>query len=205
MSCTEIFTFDKAGNAHFGGEIQNAWCGGMAIWREMEERYLPAYVPDYIKHLIWYRPDMTPEEIERFTGFKPTRVSTMPFGQDNPMQEVWDLADNQSVPEHERIVLFTTFDRCLVKREDIPKVLEAFRKFEGETNLPEQANIIEKLMDDENCIAIGWNQTSVNVDTWENAGGYDEEKDETIPYNCLTGDNHFWLFDELKEANSHDE
>ena len=45
---------------------------------------------------------------------------------------------------------------------------------------------------------VGWNQTSVNCDTWEGYS-YDEDKDETIPYNCLKQDEHYWLFDELKE------
>lgn len=108
-------------------------------------------------------------------------------------------------PLRDRIVLFTTFDNCLVKKEDIPRVIEALRAFEGddhkgETNLGEQADILQTIYDDPETIAVGWNQTSVTVESWENIGGYDEEKDEAIPYNCLTGDKHYWLFDELKEV-----
>ena len=54
------------------------------------------------------------------------------------------------------------------------------------------------MLSSDNCIAVGWNQTSVNGDTWKNYGGYDEEKDECIPYNCLTMNKHWYLFDEEK-------
>ena len=47
---------------------------------------------------------------------------------------------------------------------------------------------------------MGWNGTSVTSENWANTGGYDEEAEEALPYNCLTGDRHFWLFDELKEG-----
>ncbi len=164
MSYTEIFSFDKDGNANFAGEVSNAWRGAMAVWNIMQKRYIP-----------------------RKEGMR------------SIMQDVWDLAGNPQIPEHERIVLFTTFDHCLVKRDNAQKVIDAFRKFEGDTSLPEQADIIEELIRNDNCIAIGWNQTSVNTTTWGNAGGYDEEKDISIPYNCLTGDAHFWLFEDNDE------
>lgn len=185
MSYTEIFGFDLEGNAHFEGEAHNAWRGGMAIWRIMELRHLPPLPPQY--------------------GMECHRYSTFPVGgKENPMKEIWDLADNPDIPVDQRIVLFTTFDNCLVKKEDLPRVIEALRAFEGEdhrgeTNLGEQADILEQIAKDPEVIAVGWNQTSVNTDTWSNAGGYDDVKDEPIPYNCLTGDTHYWLFDELKE------
>ena len=148
---------------------------------------------------------MTAEEIEARNGFKPRRTAPTLGKGDNPAREIWALADNLEVPAHERIVLFTTFDDCLVKKEDIPRVVEALRAFEGddhkgETNLAEQADILQAIYDDPDTIAVGWNQTSVIVESWANTGGYDEGKDEPIPYNCLTGGKHYWLFDELKEA-----
>ena len=32
MSCTEIFGFDKNGDAYYYDSVENAWRGGMAIW-----------------------------------------------------------------------------------------------------------------------------------------------------------------------------
>jgi len=202
MSYTEIYSFDMDGNAHFAAEVHNAWRGAMSVWNIMEERHLPPYIPEYVKLCNWYHPGMTAEEIEVKNGFKPRRTAPTLGKGDSPAHEIWALADNQEIPLHERIVLFTTFDDCLVKKEDLHRVIEAFRAFEGEdhqgeTNLGEQADALEKIAADPEIIAVGWNQTSVNTDTWCNAGGYDDVKDEPIPYNCLTGDMHYWLFDEI--------
>lgn len=175
MSCTEIYAFDKDGNAYEVSEIRNAWRGAMAIWRTMEERHLPP---------------------KTFYGQKMSRLCG--FNQKDA-DEVWGLFDNTKVPEHERIVLGTTFDKCLVKKEDFPKVIEAFRKFGGETSLPEQADILEKLLDDDDCIAVGWDQNDISESFWLK---YDDEMDTTHPYNCLTMADHWWLFDDLKSENS---
>jgi len=64
--------------------------------------------------------------------------------------------------------------------------------------LPEQAEILRKIAEDDNVIAVGWSQNSVSCEGWDAAGGYDEETEESLPYNCLTGTKHYWLFDELK-------
>lgn len=163
MSCTEIYSFDRNGDAYPYAEVKNAWRGAMAIWRIMEARHLP---PVSCSRL------MNPREAGA----------------------VWNLCDDKSVPEHERIVMLSTMDKCLVKKENLARLIEAFRKFEGDTSLPEQADILEKLLEDEDCIAVGWNQTSVTVPFWIR---FDEEKDEEAPYNCLHREEHFWLFEDL--------
>lgn len=201
MSYTEIYAFNKEGKAYFYDQVHNAWRGAMAVWGIMEDRHLPLYIPGYIKCCNWYRPGMSAEEIVRRNGFKPSRISISISTDEkpDPADEVWALAENPDVPLHEKIVMHTTFDHCLVKREDIRRVVDAFRQFDGETSLKEQADILERMEADPEIIAVGWNQTSVNADNWANAGGYDED-DEWIPYNCLTGDKHYWLFDVLRMA-----
>ena len=196
MSCTEIYAFDKAGNAGLFGETKNSWRGGMAVWKIMEARHLPQYIPEYVKHMSRYRPGMTPAELEEMIGYRPSRTVTI--GNENPTKEIWELADNPIIPRHEGIVLFTTFDNALVRREHFQEVIDAFRAFGGKTSLPEQADILEKMLLQDDIIAAGWKQTSVNGDTWENAGGYNEETEESIPYNCLTGTRHYWIFDEIE-------
>lgn len=179
MSYTEIYAFGKDGNAYLAAEVHNAWRGSMAVWQTMEKRYLPQFYDH---------------------GVKTTRLLSGKQGEDDPAREVWALADNLEIPLHERIAMSVTFDDCLVKAEDIPRVVDAFRKFGGETSLKEQADILEKLLElDPDVIAVGWNGTSVTAENWANTGGYDEENEEVLPYNCLTGDRHYWLFDELKE------
>lgn len=198
MSYTEIYAFDKAGLPRLYGEVHNSWRGAVAVWNIMEDRYLPPFVPGYIKSCNWYHPGLTPKEIEQRIGYKPKRA-TCYEEKEEPAREIWNLVDNPEIPEHEKIVLYTTFDNCLVRAENLPAVIAAFRQFEGETSLKEQADILQGAADDQEIIAVGWNQTSVNGDSWYNAGGYDEEAEESLPYNCLTGDKHYWLFDELKK------
>lgn len=194
MSSTELFGFDRSGDAYFLGETQNSWRGAMAIWGILEEKYLPSYIPDFIKACNWYQPDMSFEEVARRNGYKPSRITSLI--EEKGMKEIWDLADSDKVSMTDKIVLFTTFDKCLVKKQDLPRAIEAFRAFEGETSLKEQADILEQAFGYEDCIAIGWNQTSINGDSWDCMGPCDEEGNGT-PYNCLTQNEHYWLFDEL--------
>ena len=199
MSTTEIYAFGKDGYAYLYSETRNAWRGGMAIWQLLEERHLPMYIPEWVDATRWYMPGMTDEDMIRHIGFRPTRCTPHFKPERDPMQDIWALQHNKEIPLHERICLYTTLDKALVKRENIPGVIEAFRKFGGETSLPEQADILEKMLSEPDIIAVGWNQTSVNADNWETLGEYDEENDVNKPYNCLTGKEHFWVFDELEQ------
>ena len=167
MSYTEIYKFDRDGCAVFAGQVRNAFRGAWSVWTTMEQRHLPPVT-------------VCGHTMTRLIGDK--------------AMEIWKLQSNKSVPEHERIVLLSTMDKCLVKKENLPRLIEAFRKFEGETSLPHQADILEDLLKDDDCIAVGWNQTSVNAPFWISCDG-----DEEIPYNCLTQSDHFWLFDDLNE------
>lgn len=176
MSCTEIYKFNRQGDAHLYGEVQNAWRGAMAIWLALEEKYLPPY------------------ESEWMGSGSPSRVFTM---MPETMKEIWNLCESDKVTRSEKICLHTTFDKCLIHKEDIPEVVKAFREFKGETSLNEQADILEKLANDDDCIAVGWNQTSCTTPSWEDYNGYDDENDIPIPYNCITGEEHYWLFDDL--------
>lgn len=193
MSYTEIFAFNKAGLCCEEYAIKNAFRGAMAVWSIMEEKYLPTYRPRYV-------PDsMTMEEFEQRFGYKPSRLSiTSVSEKENPMNEIWELFDNKSVSLDDRIVLGTTLDNVLVRRAEIGKVIDAFRNFDGETNLKEQADILAEIMKDKNISAIGWNQTSVNADTWMSIGIPGENGEERRPYNYQEQDDHWWLFDELE-------
>ena len=182
MSCTEIYGFDHAGDAYLYGSVQNSWRGGMAIWRILEDKYLPPYIPDYVKYCYWYYEGMLYDLLVEKNGFKPTRLTSP---EDKALEEIWNLYHNEKVPFAERIVLGTTFDYVVVKKEDIPTVADAFDAFGGDTNLGEQAVILRDMYKDDNCLAVAWNQTSVNGSTWANFGRYDEKTEEDIPYNIL--------------------
>lgn len=186
MSYTELVFFNKEGFAVHKEEVQNAWRGAMAIWRILEDKYLPIFrtpnIPKYLKD----------NEIEGFLGYKPTRTSTM-YG-DNPISEITSLYHEERLSEIDRIVLATTFDRVLVKKKNFEELIKAFEVFEGNTRLLEQAEIIKNYICIEDIIAVGWNQTSVSSNLWL-YDEYDEDEEEYIPYNCLTGEKHFWLFE----------
>lgn len=105
---------------------------------------------------------------------------------ESAMQKIWDLMDDKKVPMNERIVMGTTLDRCLVKNEDIPKVIIAFREFDGDTSLKEQADILQEIYDSGDYVAVGWHQNSISCEMWND-------------YNCLIKEKHWWLFNEVKE------
>lgn len=164
MSYTEIVGFNKEGNAYSQADIYNAFRGAMAIWRAMEEKYLPV-----------------------------GRFSRCVMGGEG-MREIYNLLRSEKVSENDKICLASTFDNVVVKKKDFQKVITAFREFDAETSLKEQADVLEEMLVDEGCIAVAWNQTSVNENNWLIGGGYDEEKGEYIPYNLFSGKKHQYIF-----------
>jgi hypothetical protein len=183
MSTTEIYGITK--NSAFElGETRNSHRGAMAIWIYVEDKYLPPYVPGWAIRL------------NRQDGKYSRTVQS--FGDnENSIEEIWQLRNSEKISPIDNIVLGSTFDNVLVKIENIDKLCDAFVSFEGETSLKEQIPIIKSAKEDESIIAIGWNQTSVNSDTWANYK-YDEEKDESIAYNMEIDDKHWFLFDSIK-------
>lgn len=177
MSYTEIYKFKKDGNAECFSEIKNAWRGAMAVWNILDKKYLPKYVPDFAKML-----DETDKEYYRSSDFR-----------GEALKEVWALSLKEGVSKIDKICLRSTFDNVLVLKENLPELLEAFRNFEGETSLSEQADAIEnELKKDPELLAIAWNQTSVNGGAWES----DEldEDENYLPYNILKSDKHWSMF-----------
>jgi hypothetical protein len=116
----------------------------------------------------------------------------------NEMYKLWDLAKDENVEPHHRLVLATTFDHVMVKRKNLPKIVKAFESFvadfppgEYACSLPQQAEDLRKLYEDPSCYAVCWTQTSVSGDHWtsydkcEHCGGtemghrgWDISKDE---------------------------
>lgn len=180
MSCTVIYKFKKNGDADFIGETHNAFRGAMQVWTLLEKKYLPKYTPSWA------------------FGDKSQEYSRMSCFDKSGMKDIWGLAEDTRLSEHERIVLNSTFDNVIVFKDEVFKLLAAFRAFEGETSLKEQADIIEDAINtDEDLIAIAWNQTSVNSDTWESDEiGLDEDGEEIyLPYNVFKHTGHWSLFE----------
>lgn len=115
------------------------------------------------------------------------------------MKEILELFEKNEVSLVNKIVLGTTFDHVVVKREDMPRLMEAFRAFEGNTSLKEQADIIQAMHESGKWVAVVWNQTSVNADTWDQ---FDYAQDKAEPYNLNRFDKHWFLFDGIKDTDN---
>lgn len=192
MSYISVYGFGANGEICSEVDIPNAWRGFMAVWRTMEERYLPQYVPAWARPLGLY-PGASPKQILEKMSYLPSRCAD--FANPNAVQEVWNLVDDEHVPLDERICMCATFDKVLVKRESFKRVAQAFRTFDGVTCLPEQADVLESFAKDDNIIAAGFSSSLVTG--W--AGRGIEDKDGNCRgYNCLTQDDHFWLSDDIK-------
>ena len=185
MSYTELFGLTR--NSVIGiGETANAWRGAMAVWIILEKKYLTPFVPQWAV-------EMGEQDKEH------SRTAALNFDNKgpSPIKEIWDLVDSPRLSETEKIVLCSTFDNVLAKVESIGRVLSAFRKFEGETSLGEQADIMETAVrENPEIVAIGWNHTSVNGDTWANETCDDDG--EPVGYNLETGKRHWFLIEELE-------
>lgn len=188
MSSTEMVYFTKDGFAHHGTDIQNAWRGAMAVWHFIEEKYLPPFKPSFVVPFS--------EDIESLLGYQPMR-SNASVMEGEPIREVWQLYHDERISKIDKIVLGTTFDRALVKKEDFPELIQSLRDFEEDGSFKEQADVIERWLSNDDIIAVGWNQTSVTNNQWTQAH-YNEPEDEYLPYNCLTEENHFWIFDDFE-------
>lgn len=199
MSSTIIYPFRKDGTCDSDGEIsiKNPWHGAMSVWRTLEERYLPQYRPRYVPQ------DVTDDMVETWCGYKPSRISSFDPSASNA---IWELFDNaEKVSETDRIVLDTTLDDVLVRREEIPRVIKALDDFDGKTeNHEAQIEALYMILEDSaDYAAVGWNQMSVICDDWSNKGAVAVDADGIewkMPYNFRTGNKHWWLFDDLDKS-----
>jgi hypothetical protein len=182
MSCSQLYGFGKEGIIEHYGEAHNGHRGAMCVWRVLERKYLPSLPkPDWFKDYYY----------SRVMGMTP-----------GAMQPIWELADDERLQPYEKVMMCTTFDHVLVRGKNIPMVIESMEKFVEdyplESNYPEQIEIL-KLFLREECTAVGFNGTSVNSDTWDNAGEYEDAEEDEMSYNYLTQDDHWWMFGETKE------
>lgn len=118
---------------------------------------------------------------------------------ESEVQPLWDLWEDDALPEYERVALLSTFDRVMVRRENIPRIVAAFRAFVAAyppenrvCSLLEQADELEKLYADPDCYAVCWDQTSV-CEVWTRI--YEEGDDEGRDYDVSIDTNHEFLFE----------
>lgn len=98
-------------------------------------------------------------------------------------KETWSKFNQGFYETHEDIVLGSTFDNVLVKKEHLDELIDALDKYHaehGDGNHLQQAELLWELKN-KDILAVAWCQTSGVNDTWDYH--YDEELDEIIPYN----------------------
>jgi hypothetical protein len=194
VSYTEIYKFNKIGNAEFIGETQNSHLFHSSVWAIIEEKYLEPFIPEWSKSF----PSMKKDAY--------FRSST------EDMYEIWNVFDSKEISDIDRIVLGATFDNMIIKREDLPELIEAFKEFYIENvdlivkannnktvglSIGHIAEIVQKEMeDDPEMIAVGFG-ISLNGDNWEI---YEDSNDECRPYNLFFDKKHHDLFEHIKET-----
>jgi len=121
------------------------------------------------------------------------------------MDDLWELNKRLDIPSAHRIVLMSTYDKCVVHRERIPRLIRAYDDYCKEDwdtgNVPLFSLELDKLFLDRDCTAICWNQTSVNSSIWT-VHEYENDRDDEgtfRPYNIFTDTDHWFLFDRLDE------
>jgi len=164
MAYTELYYFNKKGTPKERGIAPQASTGGWKVWFLLKEKYLPD-VPYLFRH--------------------------------DEYQKVWDLILDERLEKYEKIILASSFDWAIVYKENFDELIDAFEKFDSEhswkLNFPEQIKILKEIKNNKNAIAIWWNQTSVNCDTWRQIGN---RSSHSVLYNIFKENKHFNVFKE---------
>jgi len=175
MSYTTLYKVPESGEIQTYKEYGNAFRSAWLVWDTMSKLYL-----------------------------KKDAVEFMLKG-DHAMQPVWDLWKDPSVPESHRIVMASTFDKVMVRRENLERLASAYdaysRAVEDAGHIEAMASDLRELARDETCFAVCWCQTSVSADTWmtpvtcECCG----ETTDSRMYDVSRDEGHWFLFDELEK------
>lgn len=110
------------------------------------------------------------------------------------VQKLRKMTDQGILTKAEDIVLKSTLNNIVVKKEDIPLLLEAFKEYDfifPNSSLLVQAEIIENsILCNKKMIGVCWNHNSTISNPW--SFDYDEAYKD-IPYNIFKGKNHIFL------------
>ena len=121
------------------------------------------------------------------------------------INRLWGLAKDDRLPKHHKIALMTTFDRVMVRRENLGRTADAFELFVEDfppgrrvCSLLKQAGDLRLISHEPVCFAACWQQTSVSMYVWmvrgqeTEPGGYDYR-----PWDVSRDEGHWFLFDDL--------
>ena len=122
---------------------------------------------------------------------------------DDALQPVWDLWKNPNVPMNHRLVMASTFDRVMVRRENLPRLADAYEQYSKAVKDPghilTMVNDLRSLANDPACLAACWCQTSVSSDAWRVR---ESLEDDSRLYDVSLDNDHWFLFDAFEEGNN---
>lgn len=187
MSYSSLFVIDEDGDVQdTGKEYRNGHGYAMPVWTYLARKYLKQ--PGEDAHKFWVR-----------------------WYYEGKIEPVFKLKADPRLERWEWIVLLTSFDHALVKKENFQETIEAFRMLHGQykaiepgnvCHYEEMANDIERMIGSPEVTGIGWNATSVSEDLWSvrddcvcTACGNEHEKEDERHYNVKKDKRHFFVFD----------
>lgn len=147
----QIYKFNLSGEVDLISEIDDIFNGCFSIWNYFDEKYLePIENPYTVKNSL--------KEKRFFRSYDLLKQDSL--------KEIFELFDTDKLTRNEKIILGSTFDRIIVKKENIEELINAFNSFDFDSNLKEQSKIIsEEFKKDKNLLGICWNQNS-NRNNW---------------------------------------
>lgn len=157
MSRMEIYGVKPDGEVVGKFELNNACLGAALVWTVLGEKYLGKYD---------YKADCDRREELRREGKDPDKE----MGPFDPMgwTRVFRLQNNPQVSEVDWCVLMSTFDGCIIGKDQFEYVTKCFREFHKEfpnSHYAKCAEAIEKLRD-ESFVGYCVNATSVSQNPW---------------------------------------
>ena len=119
----------------------------------------------------------------------------------NRCDDLWPIWKRDDMPDFERAVLLSTYDKAIIYRENYLKFVRHLREFVESHPAAHPVHLTEWAKYIEHCDseAIGFMGTSVTGSLFTD---WDQEKDEPIYYNLNTGDEHFEVYESIESLHS---
>lgn len=135
------------------------------------------------------------------------KFASLLFNKD--VKPVWKLDRDLNVPEDLRILLMSTYDWFMIRRENLPLFVTSIRNvlegkyFKDMGHFEYYPEVLEEIYKMDDVVAIAWNQTSVVCDMWNI---YEEcptcgECNQQRGYNIYKDNKHTFLYEYLTFIN----
>lgn len=128
------------------------------------------------------------------------------FNDDKNIEKLWRVDINLEVPRELRILLASTFDKMMIKIDNLPKYIDAIESvltkkyFEDNGHFKNYPKDLREILKNKNIIAICWNQTSINNGVWIKYDQCPTCREYSIErsYNIFKDKKHQFLFEYLE-------